>query len=139
MNWLERLHWCTTMAKKIPSNGLLLIKGSSVLHSALKVWTFSKRKWYCLSISLFLDVKLPLKTKIFVRFFLLRSHFNKRQSHKEKLKSRWHIVFAIRKQSNTYFFNCLTRFIWRVLQTTFGLVPPSNMTSFLGFWLHLVD
>ena len=37
------------------------------------------------------------------------------------------------------FFNCLAKFLWRVVQFTFGFVPPTSVAQFYNDWLLHFD
>jgi hypothetical protein len=47
------------------------------------------------------------------------------------------VVFVIiMRRYNIFFYCTLAKFIWRVIQLTFGLGPPNNIKNVFGAWVH---
>jgi hypothetical protein len=82
-------------------------------------------------------MKVPLKIKVFMWFLhrkviLTKDNLVKRNSTGSEL-----CCFCDRKESiqHLFFDRTLAKIVWRIIYTTFGLVPPKNINNLFGNWL----
>ena len=79
-------------------------------------------------------LKLPLKIKVFVWFFIKEVILIKDNLIKNNWKCVETCCFCNNKETIQHlFFDCnVAYFVWRVVQDAFGLLPPKTQNIFLG-------
>jgi hypothetical protein len=86
-------------------------------------------------------IKVPLKIKIFMWFLYKKVILTKDNLAKQKWNGCKKCVFYDSEESiNHLFFTCpFARLIWRIIQFTFNIPPPANVTHMFGNWLNGVE
>jgi hypothetical protein len=81
---------------------------------------------------------LPLKIKIFLWHLNLGVILTKDNLLKRKWKGNSDCCFCSSKESIQHlFFDCyLARLCWNLVQISFGLTPPTNVSDLFGNWLN---
>jgi hypothetical protein len=83
-------------------------------------------------------IKVPLKIKIFMWFLYRKVILTKDNLAKCSWNGCKKCVFCDSDESiNHLFFYCpFARLVWRVIQFTFNIPPPTNVTNMFGNWLN---
>jgi hypothetical protein len=86
-------------------------------------------------------LKIPLKVKIFMWFLHRKVILIKDNLAHRNWNGCMKCAFCDSSESiNHLFFDCpFAKLIWRVIQFTFNIVPPTNVTNMSGNWLNEVD
>jgi hypothetical protein len=86
-------------------------------------------------------LKIPLKVKIFMWFLHRKVILTKDNLARRNWNGCMKCAFCDSSESiNHLFFDCpFAKLIWRVIQFTFNIVPPTNVTNMFGNWLNGVD
>jgi hypothetical protein len=86
-------------------------------------------------------MKVPLKIKIFMWFLHQKVILTKDNLAKRNWTGCKKCAFCDSEESiNHLFFACpFARLIWRVVQFTFDIPPPTNVTNMFGNWLNGVE
>jgi hypothetical protein len=86
-------------------------------------------------------IKVPLKIKIFTWFLYKKVIVTKDNLTKRKWNGCKKCVFCDSEESiNHLFFTCpFARLIWRIIQFTFNIPPPANVTNMFGNLLNGVE
>jgi hypothetical protein len=83
-------------------------------------------------------IKVPLKIKIFMWFLYRKVILTKDNLAKRNWNGCKKCAFCDSDESiNHLFFYCpFARLVWRVIQFTFNIPPPTNVTNMFGNWLN---
>jgi hypothetical protein len=81
--------------------------------------------------------KIPLKNRVFMWLLYREAILTKDNLVKRNWQEMLCVVFVITlRPYNIYFFDCvLAKFLWRVIQLTFGLTKPHNIKHVYGGWV----
>ena len=111
------------------SSGLFSVK--SLYHDLVNDHTVFLRKYIW-------KMKVPLKIKIFMWFLYKKVILTKDNLAKRKWKGCLKCEFCDSTESIEHLLiSCpLARFIWRIVEFTFNLPPPANITNMFGNWLR---
>jgi hypothetical protein len=96
---------------------------------------------YCFLAQYIWKIIVPFKIKIFIWFLYKKVTLTKDNLAKRKWNGCKKCVFCDSEESIKHlFFTCpFARLIWIIIQFTFNIPPPANVTNIFGNWQNGVE